>query len=131
MKIIFEFWKTKIFGGLKNPQIFSQLWAKVQWVRSAFGTIITWSHFPSLFNGVASPEFQNFGHQPKLMTFIEGSDYCTKISEYGKFSYLRPFLYFVRPLYFVRVTSARLLRPLYFELLSNLDFLFVEKHWSK
>ena len=41
------------------------------------------------------------------------------------FSYLRPFLYYYRP------TSTALLRLAYFDFLSNLDFLLVEKYSSK
>jgi len=48
----------------------------------------------------------------------------------SSFSVLRPFSYLRPFLYFVRFTSTRVLRTLYFHLLSNMDFLLVEKHRS-
>jgi len=60
--------------------------------------------------------------------FIVKSEIISRIS--STFSVLRPFSY-IRPLYFELFTSTRLLRSLYFDLLSNLDFLLVEKHRSK
>ena len=53
-------------------------------------------------------------------------------SVFQKIQTTRQWYTLVRPfLYFDRSTSTSLLRPLYFDLLSNLEFLLVEKYGSK
>jgi len=57
--------------------------------------------------------------------------YLRRVRISWTFSVLRPFSYFRPLLYFDLSTSTRLLRLLYLDLLSNLDFLLVETYRSK